>query len=32
LSLPKTLFPFQSTTKYRNTLESTLVIAFAQEE
>jgi hypothetical protein len=32
LSLPKTLFPFQSKTNYRNTLESTLVLALAQEE
>jgi hypothetical protein len=32
LSLPKTPFPFQSTTKYGNTLESTLVVALAQEE
>jgi hypothetical protein len=30
--LPKTSFPFQSMTKYRNTLESTLVVALAQEE
>jgi hypothetical protein len=27
LSLLNTLFPFQSTTKYRNTLESTLVVS-----
>jgi hypothetical protein len=30
--LPNTPFPFQSKTKYRNTLESTLVLALAQEE
>jgi hypothetical protein len=32
LSLPNTPFPFQSKTKYRNTLENTLVLALAQEE
>jgi hypothetical protein len=32
LSLPKTPFPFQSMTTYRDTLESTLVVALAQEE
>jgi hypothetical protein len=32
LSLPYTPFPFQSKTKDRNTLESTLVLALAQEE
>jgi hypothetical protein len=32
LSLPKTLFPFRSKTKYRNTLESILVLDLAQEE
>jgi hypothetical protein len=32
LPLPYTPFPFQSKTKYRNTLGSTLVIALAQEE
>jgi hypothetical protein len=32
LSLPNTLFPFQSNTKDRNTLESILVLALAQEE
>jgi hypothetical protein len=32
LSLPNTPFPFQSKTKHRNTLESTLVLALAQEE
>jgi hypothetical protein len=32
LSLPNTLFPFQSKTKYRNTLEGTLVLALAQDE
>jgi hypothetical protein len=32
LSLPTTPFPFQSKTKYRNKLESTLVLALAQEE
>jgi hypothetical protein len=32
LPLPNTLFPFQSKTKDRNTLESTLVLALAQEE
>jgi hypothetical protein len=32
LPLPKTLFPFQSKTKDRNVLGSTLVLALAQEE
>jgi hypothetical protein len=32
LPLPTTSFPFQSKTKYTNTLESTLVLALAQEE
>jgi hypothetical protein len=32
LPLPNTPFPFQSKTKDRNTLESTLVLALAQEE
>jgi hypothetical protein len=32
LPLPKTLFPFQSKTKDRNILISTLVLALAQEE
>jgi hypothetical protein len=32
LSWPNTPFPFQSKTKYRNTLKSTLVLALAQEE
>ena len=32
LPLPTTPFPFQSNTKYRNTLGSTLVLALAQEE
>jgi hypothetical protein len=32
LSLPNTLFPFQSKTKHRNRLESTLVLALVQEE
>jgi hypothetical protein len=32
LPLPTTPFPFQSKTKYRNTLGSTLVLALAQEE
>ena len=32
LSLPKTPFSFQSKTNYRITLESTLVLALAQEE
>lgn len=32
LPLPTTLFPFQSKTKYKNTLESILVLALAQEE
>jgi hypothetical protein len=32
LSLPTTPFLFQSKTKYRNKLESTLVLALAQEE
>jgi hypothetical protein len=32
LSLPNTPFPFQSKTRHRNTLESTLVLALAQEE
>jgi hypothetical protein len=32
LSLPNTLFPFQYKTKDRNLLESTLVLALAQEE
>jgi hypothetical protein len=32
LSLLNTPFPFQSKTKDRNTLESTLVLALAQEE
>jgi hypothetical protein len=31
LSLPYTPFPFQSRTKDRNILESTLVLALAQE-
>jgi hypothetical protein len=31
LSLPNTAFPFQSKTKYRNTLENTLVLALAQK-
>jgi hypothetical protein len=31
LSLPKTPFPFQSKTKYRNTLENTLVLVVVQE-
>jgi hypothetical protein len=30
LPLPTTSFPFQSKTKYRNTLGSTLVLALAQ--
>jgi hypothetical protein len=30
--LPNTPFPFQSKTKHRDTLESTLVLAVAQEE
>jgi hypothetical protein len=29
---PSTLFPFQSNTKYRNSLESILVLALAKEE
>ena len=32
LPLPTTPFLFQSKTKYRNTLGSTLVLALAQEE
>jgi hypothetical protein len=32
LSLPNTSFPFQFKTNHKNTLESTLVLAFAQEE
>jgi hypothetical protein len=32
LPLPKTLFPFQSKTKNRNILGSTLVLALALEE
>jgi hypothetical protein len=32
LPLSNTLFSFQSMTKDRNTLESTLVLALAQEE
>jgi hypothetical protein len=32
LPLPITPFPFQSKTKYRNTLGSTLVLALAHEE
>jgi hypothetical protein len=32
LSSPNTPFPFQSKTNYRNILESTLVLALAQEE
>jgi hypothetical protein len=32
LPLPKTPFPFQSKTKDRNVLGSTLVLALAQEE
>jgi hypothetical protein len=32
LPLPTTSFPFQSKTKYRNALGSTLVLALAQEE
>jgi hypothetical protein len=32
LSLPNTTFPFQSKTKDKNTLESTLVLALAQED
>jgi hypothetical protein len=32
LALPKTPFPFQSKTKQRDPLESTLVLALAQEE
>jgi hypothetical protein len=32
LPLPTTPFPFQSKTKYRNTVWSTLVLALAQEE
>jgi hypothetical protein len=32
LPLPKTPFPFQSKTKHRNTLGSTLVLAMVQEE
>jgi hypothetical protein len=31
LPLPITPFPFQSKTKYRNTLGSTLILALAQE-
>jgi hypothetical protein len=31
LSLPNTPFPFQSKTKYRITLENTLVVALSQE-
>jgi hypothetical protein len=30
--LPKTPFPFQSRTNHRDTHESTLVLALAQEE
>jgi hypothetical protein len=30
--LPVTVFPFQSKTKYENTLGSILVLALAQEE
>jgi hypothetical protein len=32
LSFSTTSFPFQSNTRYRNTLGSTLVLALAQEE
>jgi hypothetical protein len=32
LPLPITPFPFQSKTKYKNTLGSTFVLALAQEE
>jgi hypothetical protein len=32
LPLHTTPFPFQSKTKYRNTLERTFVLALAQEE
>jgi hypothetical protein len=32
LPLPTTSFPFQSKTKYRNTLGSRLVLTLAQEE
>jgi hypothetical protein len=32
LPLPNTPFPFQSKTNHRNILESTLVIALAQED
>jgi hypothetical protein len=32
LPLPTTPFPFQSKTKYRNTLENKLVLASTQEE
>jgi hypothetical protein len=32
LSLPNTLFPFQSKTNHRDILENTLVLALAQEE
>jgi hypothetical protein len=32
LPLPNTPFPFQFKTNHRNTLESTLVLALAQEE
>jgi hypothetical protein len=32
LSLPNTPFPFQSKTNHRDILESTLVLALAQEE
>jgi hypothetical protein len=32
LPLPSTPFPFQTKTKYKNTLGSILVLALAQEE
>jgi hypothetical protein len=32
LFLPNTLFPFQSKTNHKGTLESTLVLALVQEE
>jgi hypothetical protein len=32
LSLPNTLFPFQSKTNHRDILENTLVLALTQEE
>jgi hypothetical protein len=32
LSLPNAPFPFQSKTKYKNTLDNTLVLVLAQEE